>query len=170
MFSFKANAKRILKERRQKKWKHFHFNLTVLHVFNLSFCHIFPEDFAYVLAYFNQSEKNILHSQMWCTTFVYILDVDIPSCVIKLWIRHLVNSHGIYCSVIDIWGSGIWCQTFFSLFNFWLLSFTHYRPKADRQKCVKEYHRPTVGVQDTDLADIRPPEVLSQTLEYLVNT
>ncbi|WAR11244.1 SAC31-like protein [Mya arenaria] len=46
---------------------------------------------------------------------------------------------------------------------------TRQRPKADWNKCVKEYRRPTVGTRDPRPEEIRPPDVLVETLDYLVH-
>ncbi|XP_060589536.1 SAC3 domain-containing protein 1-like [Ruditapes philippinarum] len=41
-------------------------------------------------------------------------------------------------------------------------------PRANRGKCVKEYRRPTVGKQEVNPGEVRPPEVLVQTVNYLI--
>lgn len=42
-------------------------------------------------------------------------------------------------------------------------------PKANFKKCVKEYRRPTVGKQDVDPSEVRPPDVLVKTVDYLID-
>ncbi|KAL4216288.1 cell division [Mactra antiquata] len=41
--------------------------------------------------------------------------------------------------------------------------------QADVSKCVKEYRRPTVGKQDNEPNDFRPPDVLLKTVFYLID-
>ena len=43
------------------------------------------------------------------------------------------------------------------------------RPCADREKCVKEYQRTTVGVKDANPSSVRPPDVLVHTTDYLIH-
>lgn len=42
-------------------------------------------------------------------------------------------------------------------------------PKANIKRCVKEYRRPTVGKEDVDPSEVRPPEVLVKTVDYLID-
>ena len=44
-----------------------------------------------------------------------------------------------------------------------------FRPRADVSKMVKEYRRPTVGKDDNEPEDVRPPHVLRETVNYLID-
>ena len=44
-----------------------------------------------------------------------------------------------------------------------------YRRRADITKMVKEYRRPTVGKDENNPADVRPPCILRQTVNYLID-
>lgn len=48
-------------------------------------------------------------------------------------------------------------------------SHTSKRPKADFKKCVKEYRRPTVGKQEINPGEVRPPNILCRTVDYLID-
>ncbi|KAH3875617.1 SAC3 domain-containing protein 1-like isoform X2 [Dreissena polymorpha] len=43
-------------------------------------------------------------------------------------------------------------------------------PRADYSRCVKEYCRPTVGKEDRNPAEVRPPSVLLDTVHYLIHS
>ncbi|XP_053387577.1 SAC3 domain-containing protein 1-like [Mercenaria mercenaria] len=42
-------------------------------------------------------------------------------------------------------------------------------PRANAKKCVKEYRRPTVGKQEVNPSEVRPPDVLVKTVDYLLD-
>ena len=45
----------------------------------------------------------------------------------------------------------------------------YYRPRADPSKMVKAYRRPTVGKDENPMSEIRPPWVLRETVDYLID-